>query len=235
MTKLLVSVRDAVEAKIALDAGVDLIDIKEPRHGSLGKADDKVIGEIAQVVGQRRPLSAALGELADYTDDCLAQFSLPRSIRFAKIGLARCQSSSAWPRRLAMLWRRLPPNVGRIAVIYVDWRAAAAPSPEAVLQQATELGCRGILIDTFDKANPGLTALWSPKQLRDIALTARKSGFITVFAGRISTGDLAQLLPHQPDYIAIRGAVCHPDRNGMIEAARICAFRKLLAPNLEFA
>ena len=36
MTGLLVSVRDAAEAEAALRGGATLIDVKEPRHGSLG-------------------------------------------------------------------------------------------------------------------------------------------------------------------------------------------------------
>ena len=39
MTRVLVSVRDALEARIALDCGVDLIDVKEPLRGPLGAAD----------------------------------------------------------------------------------------------------------------------------------------------------------------------------------------------------
>ncbi len=38
MTKLLVSVRSVDEAEMVLEAGVDLIDVKEPRSGSLGAA-----------------------------------------------------------------------------------------------------------------------------------------------------------------------------------------------------
>ena len=43
MTKLLVSVRDADEARDALSVGVDLLDVKEPDQGSLGRAADDVI------------------------------------------------------------------------------------------------------------------------------------------------------------------------------------------------
>ncbi len=42
MTRLLVSVRSAAEAEIALSAGADLIDVKEPSRGSLGAADPAV-------------------------------------------------------------------------------------------------------------------------------------------------------------------------------------------------
>ena len=43
MPKLLLSVRNALEANLALEAGVDLIDIKEPSAGPLGAASAAVI------------------------------------------------------------------------------------------------------------------------------------------------------------------------------------------------
>src|SRR5262249_6225382 len=48
MPRLLVSVRDVREAEAALAGGADLIDIKEPAHGPLGRADDAVIEFIVQ-------------------------------------------------------------------------------------------------------------------------------------------------------------------------------------------
>jgi uncharacterized protein (UPF0264 family) len=63
--KLLVSVRSMEEAQAALEGGADLIDIKEPNRGPLGKARDSVIAAIVEVVAGRRPVSAAMGELCD--------------------------------------------------------------------------------------------------------------------------------------------------------------------------
>ena len=65
MTGLLVSVRDAMEARAALHGGADLIDIKEPRAGSLGSAEVGTWREICEVVATAKPLSVALGELLD--------------------------------------------------------------------------------------------------------------------------------------------------------------------------
>ena len=50
MTKLLVSVRDAAEARLAVEAGVDLIDVKEPSAGPLGAAAAETLAEIAAAV-----------------------------------------------------------------------------------------------------------------------------------------------------------------------------------------
>ena len=65
MTRLLVSVRSADEALQAVAAGVDLVDVKEPSRGSLGRADWSQTLAILRAVAGRRPVSAALGELVD--------------------------------------------------------------------------------------------------------------------------------------------------------------------------
>ena len=68
-TGLLVSVRSAAEALVAMAGGADLIDVKEPSRGSLGAVDPEVLSEICDAVGGRLPISAALGELAESVDE----------------------------------------------------------------------------------------------------------------------------------------------------------------------
>ncbi len=65
MPRLLVSVRNSEEAAVALAAVVDLIDVKEPRSGSLGAATVDVIDGVLRLVNGHRPVSVALGELVD--------------------------------------------------------------------------------------------------------------------------------------------------------------------------
>ncbi|MBV9124193.1 MAG: hypothetical protein JO112_12620, partial [Planctomycetes bacterium] len=65
MAGLLVSVRSAVEAEAALAGGATLIDVKEPAHGSLGRALDAILEEVVACVGGQCPVSAALGELRE--------------------------------------------------------------------------------------------------------------------------------------------------------------------------
>ena len=68
--RLLVSVRDAAEAEAALAGGADLIDVKEPSRGPLGRADAGVIRYVVKAVGGRAPVSAALGELKELRRSC---------------------------------------------------------------------------------------------------------------------------------------------------------------------
>src|SRR5262245_14015076 len=86
-TGLLVSVRSAAEAEIALAADADVIDIKEPDRGALGPADPTVWQEVLSVVNGRTVTSAALGELhADSIDEQATQSG---GFNCAKIGLSQ--------------------------------------------------------------------------------------------------------------------------------------------------
>jgi uncharacterized protein (UPF0264 family) len=101
--RLLVSVRDAGEARAAITGGADIIDIKEPRRGSLGKADDEAIRDIVETVrlmNQTMPISAALGELRDW-DSTSTGPSLPGDVGYLKLGLSHCSRDEHWQTR----WR----------------------------------------------------------------------------------------------------------------------------------
>src|ERR1051326_257356 len=129
---LLVSVRSATEAKIALSAGVDLIDVKEPSRGSLGRADDATLRAILSEVAGRRPVSAAMGELADNPD-----YTGGLHCDYLKWGLARAPSN--WRQRLNLLGYWLTDySIRGVVVAYADWQQAESPDPWEVAQFAVE-------------------------------------------------------------------------------------------------
>jgi len=117
-TQLLVSVRSAAEAVIALEGGAALIDVKEPANGSLGRADTQVIRDVVGAVALRRPVSAALGE---WIDD--AGLIPDADLRYVKWGLAGCRYSADWRSELARLLdsQRRPQSV---LVAYADAECA---------------------------------------------------------------------------------------------------------------
>src|SRR6266852_1702802 len=117
-TQLLVSVRSAAEALTALEGGAALIDVKEPAHGSLGRADTQVIREVVRVIGGRRPVSAALGEWLDNAD------AVPDAdLAYVKWGLAGCDANADWRRELTrLLDQHHRPQV--VLVAYADAECA---------------------------------------------------------------------------------------------------------------
>ena len=105
MARLLVSVRNSDEAVIGCDARISILDIKEPNHGSLGRATDECIASIVQVTPSSIPISVAYGELSE-TPPPLAP-ELCGRIEFAKVGLAG-MAKQAWQSQ----WRNWRNSLG---------------------------------------------------------------------------------------------------------------------------
>ncbi|HVU88940.1 MAG TPA: (5-formylfuran-3-yl)methyl phosphate synthase [Pirellulales bacterium] len=216
-TKLLVSVRDASEAVDALAAGTDLIDLKEPRRGSLGAVEPHVMREVVAAVAGRAPVSAALGELLD--NPPLAD--VPPGIQLAKLGLAGCSAQTNWPDRLADAIGRLPEGVQAVAVAYADGGRADAPAPDQVLDVARRLGCRAVLVDTWQKGAGGLLDLWTVERCASFVAQVHEARLMAVIGGSLTVDGLRRLLPIAPDYLAVRGAACDADRAGRLSFDRV--------------
>ncbi len=218
MTKLLVSVRSAAEAAIAVQAGVELIDVKEPLHGPLGAANLDTIDAIAALLQGRVPLSVALGELAAAT-------ALPATfagrVQYAKIGLAGCRTSPDWLQRWQAAFKALPAGVASVAVAYADWRTAGAPPPASVLEHGIALGCGGMLLDTYDKTRGPLFNHLGDAEIAQLTLQAQRHGIVSVIAGGLGLAEIAHARQLAPDYIAVRGAACSVHRTGTLDAARV--------------
>jgi uncharacterized protein (UPF0264 family) len=222
MTRLLVSVRDRAEALTALEAGADLLDIKEPLRGSLGGAEAETIIKITQAVAGRIPISAAFGELADWNGTLGDTFDeAARRIDLAKIGLANCAPPLDWQDRWQTFFARLPRNVGRVAVVYAD-ASANAPADDEIVAHAVRLHCRAVLVDTFDKRAGSLPDHWAISRIHSSIVEIQSHGMLAVLAGGLSASAIETLLPLAPDFFAVRGAVCTAgDRNGALCAERI--------------
>jgi len=223
--RLLVSVRDAAEAEAALAGGADLIDVKEPRRGPLGRADAGVIRSVVKAVGARAPVSAALGELRDapLVSDVNA---LPTEVGYLKWGLAGLQQEQ-WTEGLRRA-RAFLPDRRVVAVAYADWVPAEAPRPADVIGYACLFGFPAALIDTFSKDGSSLTEWLPTDQIREVVGMCRSAGVQIALAGSLGPAEIERLLPLAPDWFAVRGAACEGGRGGRVTADRVRALADLL-------
>lgn len=218
---LLISVRSADEARLALQGGAALIDVKEPARGPLGRADDAQIAAVVAAVAGRVPVSAALGEL-------LERGELPpgaRELDFVKWGLAGCASQD-WPRLL----RQQGP--GAVIVAYADAHLAGAPGVDDVLAFAASRPWPAavMLIDTFDKTSRRTLLDWLPlEKLTVIIGDCRAAGVRLALAGSLGRDEVRRLAPLGPDWIGVRGAVCvESQRQARLEAERVAELCRLI-------
>lgn len=215
MTGLLVSVRNAREAEAALRGGADIVDVKEPKFGSLGAASADVWQQVATLLNGQALLSVACGELIDFEPDQGAR--LPESTSFAKIGLAGCAGLSDWPDRWRRAWECLSVSVQRVAVCYVDQQRAQSPSWQQILEQAPAADCKCLLLDTFDKLAGNLLTHWSRSQLARVVDQAAAQGLFVVAAGSLANRHLGTVYGAGVRFVAVRGAVCRTGRTGPLD------------------
>lgn len=229
MTQLLVSVRSADEAIAALEGGAGVIDVKEPLGGSLGMADTSVIRAVADAVAGRRPVSAALGELLDSEKLPRNEGARLPTLRYLKIGLSGCgeRDLGEIQGRIQRLARDVAPEattVRWVAVAYADWQRANAPRPERVADIALSNNSfwGALLIDTWKKDGKALLD-WLPiDAVERLCRRLHASDVPVALAGSLDPRAIRQLLPLEPDLIAVRGAACvGRDRNARVDRALV--------------
>ena len=230
MAKLLVSVRSAIEAQAAIAGGAAIIDVKEPSRGSLGRADWSVWRAVRQAVPAAMAVSVALGELNEWSETGPREFPSGcwSGIAFRKLGLAK--AGPDWCARWRDLRQRLdveeasrPAATGGrpawVAVLYLDWEAAGAPHPDAVVREAAAIAdCAGVLFDTWDKSRrTGVDASWAPRIAR-----VKELGRFVAMAGSLDAAAIRRLRPWEPEVFAVRGAACAGgDRRAPIDPERV--------------
>lgn len=144
--RLLVSIRNADEARLARSVGVDWIDLKNPDGGSLGAADEltsiAVANELAHFSDPIHSAgcvsSAAVGELRDSplaTARYLAQhFSL------LKVGLSGMRELGGWSTTLVDFSRHIQSlGASLVPVIYADYELCSAPRPTQVIEVSEQI------------------------------------------------------------------------------------------------
>jgi uncharacterized protein (UPF0264 family) len=227
--RLLVSVRDAREAATAVDAGVDIIDVKEPGRGPLGMANAHVVSKIVAGVAGRAPVTMAMGELTQWLA-AGASLAVPAGVSFVKMGLAGAPGD--WRERLRASGF-VSGEVGAckaVAVAYADNERVCAPHVRDVLSWALASGAPGLLIDTAVKDGRGLFEWMSEAEVSGVIGRAQQGGVFVALAGSLAGDSLRAAAALLPDIVAVRGAACvGRDRNAVVDAGAIAQAMQTIA------
>jgi uncharacterized protein (UPF0264 family) len=240
MSGLLVSVRSTGEADAALAGGADLIDVKEPARGPLGRADDTTITGVVERVAGCRPVTAALGELV------AGSSGVPQGVSFLKWGLAGLGGDPTWRTRLEQAGQEIadcglriadqrapsspirnPQSAIRnrmcrpVAVAYADWQLAQSPRPGAVAEFARGHHWPVLLIDTFGKDGHSLLDWIDMVELVELCRSCQSAGVAVALAGSLDEKLIEELLPVAPDWFAVRSAACRGGRGGAVCSQKV--------------
>jgi (5-formylfuran-3-yl)methyl phosphate synthase len=230
-----VSIRNEAEAAAAIDAGADVLDLKDPRRGPLGPCDEATLAAVAAMRDRRAPrlpLSAALGPAGAPLAPRLAALAARLGYDAVKTGLEgldRAPGAMAALARIAAAARDAGPGVLVVAATYADATSVRA-LPHACLPEVTALaGLDGCLLDTASKDGRPLTAYLCHDDLAAWVAACHAAGLITALAGSLRPPDLAAVAAAGPDLIGARGALCAGGRDGRLDGRRLARFRAALA------
>ncbi len=212
MTGILASVRSMAEAMAALEAGADIIDLKEPREGALGAVRLEIVSACVSAIGGRRPVSATIGDVPFEPGAVVPRVDERRraGVDFVKIGVLECGRNAD---TLSALRRLADKGARLVAVLFAD-----AMPVQLTLRDLSAAGFAGVMLDTAAKTGRRLPDIMDTQQLRRFVCDAKALGLMTGLAGSLHERAAARLAPLGADYLGFRGALCrHGDRGSVFD------------------
>ena len=228
--RLLVSVTDADEARLAAEAGVDIVDVKNPAEGSLGAPGPGVIRRVREVVPPERPVSAAIGDLPNLPGTAaLAAVGAARSgAAYVKVGLWGTFATDEAVAVLRAVRDAVDGEAAVIAASYADAeRVPGRPLPPGdVVEAARRAGVGGCLLDTAVKDGRGLFEWLTPEALATLVSEGHAAGLEMALAGALRADDLSLVRATGADIAGVRAAACRDGlRTARLDAERIGRLR----------
>jgi len=220
--RLLVSPINAVEAEAAMAGGADILDVKNPREGSLGANFPWVIRSVAEVAAGRVPVSATIGDF-DFKPGTASLAALGAAFSgadYIKVGLLKIRDRDEAAEMLRPLVRSVKEfddNKRLVAAAYSDASRVGSISPMELPEVAAECGADVVMVDTAIKDGKSTFEFMTESEISDFIALGHDLGMEVAIAGTIKFGDLALLKRVDPEIIGVRGAVCGGDRTGEIK------------------
>ncbi|MFH1328692.1 MAG: (5-formylfuran-3-yl)methyl phosphate synthase [Candidatus Bathyarchaeota archaeon] len=210
--KLLVSVSDKDEAVEAVRGKADILDVKNPREGSLGANFPWVIKEVSDV-SNNVEISATLGDLPNLpgTAALAALGAASVGVNYVKVGLygpRTVDDGVQLMRGVCRTLRDYRPKVKIIVAGYADFRKVHCLNPLKLPEVAWKVGADGVLIDIKVKGIGKLFDFFGENVLNSFVNEAHNFGLIVGLAGSLDFSDVARVWRVDGDIIGVRGVVC---------------------------
>ncbi|MEJ2644286.1 MAG: (5-formylfuran-3-yl)methyl phosphate synthase [Gammaproteobacteria bacterium] len=223
MTALLASVSSTLEAVTAMEAGVDVIDLKNPAAGALGAVSDTMAREVVARVDGRVPVSATVGDLPLLPPRVVRAVAekAATGVDYVKLGLFGDGDMTG---TLSALQPIAGSTVKLVAVLFAD-RGVDLD----LLPAIAEADFAGAMLDTADKRAGGLRRHANNRLLHSFVNRCRDLGLLCGLAGSLGTADIAPLLEVAPDLLGFRGALCRRgQRTEGLDARAVASIRSLI-------
>ncbi|MEL4306352.1 (5-formylfuran-3-yl)methyl phosphate synthase [Methanococcoides sp. LMO-2] len=217
--KLLVSPINTEEAMSALNGGADVIDIKNPKEGSLGANFPWVIRDVKEAIEGKKPISAALGDFnfKPGTAALAAYGAASAGATYVKVGLYDVKTEEqAFEMMTGIAESVKGMNVKVVACGYSDYERIDSIDPKLLPAIGEKAGVDLVMVDTGVKDGRSTFEFMNEDDLIEFVNDAHSRGLETAIAGTIKFDDIPALKRIQPTIIGVRGIVCGGDRSTTI-------------------
>ncbi|UMY16571.1 hypothetical protein MMB17_18045 [Methylobacterium organophilum] len=225
--RLLVSVRDGAEARLAAAAGADLVDAKDPERGALGGLTPQAVRAIRAGLAPGIVTSAVAGdeggqERGQACGQACGEDPVAAVAAMAETGVdwVKVAVGAAEGRPLAAMAAAAPGRL--IGVLFAEEGLAEEGAAPAQVARLAAAGFAGAMIDTRGKAGRRLGDLLSPAVLTAFVASCRAHRLMSGLAGSLAVADIPALAALRPDYLGFRGGLCREgDRRQGLDAGRV--------------
>lgn len=225
MTQLLISVTSVEEAQLALENGVDIIDLKDPYSGALGALPLSLVKTIVQHIHASelcKPISATIGDIPMQPELILERINLLANAKvdFIKIGFFEAEDYQACLTRLSLA----ATSTHLIAVLFAEYLY-----PPTMIEDIKRAGFKGLMLDTVHKNGQTLLYYHTRQFYENLANQVISYGMTFGLAGSLKLQDIEKIIQFKPTYIGFRGGVCMQfSRKKALDIEKIKAIRHVL-------
>lgn len=233
--KLLVSPRDVEEAKAVIRGNADIVDVKNPKEGSLGANFPWVIKAVKDLVekegGNGMEMSAAIGDFyyKPGTASLAALGAASVGADYIKIGLFKIKTRGEAIDLLSGVVKAVKgfdPTKKVVSAFYSDYKRINSISPFEITEIGKEVDIDVAMVDTGIKDGRSTLEFLSEEELKTFVSESKALGLETALAGALTFDDLPVIKEINPDILGVRGMVCGGDRNAQVRAELVTELRR---------
>jgi uncharacterized protein (UPF0264 family) len=236
--KLLVSPKDIEEARAVIRGNADIIDVKNPKEGSLGANFPWIIRSIKELVeeekGNGMTMSAAIGDF-DYKPGTAALAALGAAsvgADYIKVGLFKVKTKDEAVdllRGVVKAVKGYDANKKVVSAFYSDYSRIHSISPFEIAEIGKEVDIDVAMVDTGIKDGKSTLEFLSEEELKTFVEESKALGLETALAGSLTFDDIRAVKRIKPDILGVRGMVCGGNREDQVKAELVSKLKKAVA------
>ena len=226
--KVLITVTSKSELTSILGLKIDIIDVKNPKEGSLGAPSIAVLRELVEIVrkNMKSEISVPIGDVPNLPGlISLAIFGVCNiGVDYLKIGLfgpKNVEDANLLLKEAKNAIDLSESNAKLVVVGYADYRRMGCLNPLSIPEIAYKCEAEVAMIDTLVKNGEKTTTLLNYQELANFTKTCHNLGLKAAIAGSLDASDIEIAYSAGFDVIGFRGAVCKKGRTSQLDPEKV--------------